>query len=533
MQGTIGVELPVQGSATPSTAAVADTIFLASATATRDNYRRAIVLSALLLVAFVATAPFASRQLAAVPAFAPTYDVAVTVLDLITALLLYAQFRETRERAFLALACGYLFTPLLIIAHALSFPDAFVTGSLIGGAQTTAWLWMGWHALFPLFVIAYAVLARRDRFLGRSSAPVARYSAQGAIAGTLGFAGAVILITTAGERFLPPLMIGSSYEPSTRVVLLVGWLAHFAALTTLIWATRIRRVIDLWLAVTLLALTIDLALSALLVTGRYQLGFYLGRGYGLLAAVCVLSVLLREAVALYGKAIRSAREAALAQSLAERDKLRRQLVLAEEMERQRLARELHDELGQHITALGLGLQAVSEASQRGSEVEHRAMQLREIVNTLGRELHWVAVRLRPRALDDFGLDAALSSYAEEWSRNTGIAVDIHADHGSERLPMAVESAVYRVVQEALTNVARHSGSTRAGVVVERRNGDLVTVVEDSGVGFQLDSAFKRNSAQLGLRGIRERAELLGGSMDIETSPGGGTTLFVRIPINHP
>ena len=534
MQGTIGVDIAAKGSTAPSTTAdVAEPIFLGSAAATRDNYRRAVALSALLILAFFATVPFASRTLRAVPSFVPTYDAAVAVLDFITALLLYAQFRQTRERSFLALACGYLFTPILIIAHALSFPDAFRPGSVIGGAQTTAWLWMGWHALFPIFVVGYGLLAARDRSPQVPNRATPRYTAHLVLGATAALALAVILITTFGEQFLPPLMIGARYEPTTPFFLLVGWLAHFVALATLVWTTRIHRVIDLWIAVTLVALIIDLALSALLVTGRYQAGFYLGRAYGFLAALFVLSVLLRETVALYGKALRAARDVALAQSVTERDELRRQLALAEEEERQRLARELHDEVGQHITALGLGLQALSDSSPPGSEVVHRALQLREMVNALARELHSLAVRLRPKVLDDFGLDAALSAYAEEWSRNTGIAVDVHANHGPERLPMAVESAVYRVVQEALTNVARHSGSNRAGVVVERRNGDLVTVVEDSGVGFQLDTATRTSgSTQLGLRGIRERAELLGGSMDVETSPGGGTTLFVRIPIRR-
>lgn len=533
MQGKTGVEIRGKGTRAPSTTAdVAETIFLGSATATRDNYRYALVLTGLLLLALLVTAPFAARPLPAVPAFAPTYDAAVTVLDLMTALLLYAQFRQTGERAFLALACGYLFTPLLIIAHALSFPDAFVRGSAIGGAQTTAWLWMAWHALFPFFVVAYALLAWRDRTPDRIAQPVPVYAAKMAIGATVALAGALILLTTAGEKLLPPLMIGSGYEPSTRAVLLIGWLTHFIALATLVWATRLRRIIDVWLGVTLVALIIDLALSAILVSGRYQLGFYLGRGYGLLAAVFVLSVLMREAVALYGKALRAARVAALAESVAERDELRRQLLVAEEVERQRLARELHDEVGQHITAIGLGLQSVADASPPGSDVEARTAELRQIVSRLARELHSVAVRLRPRALDDFGLDAALTAYAQDWSRTTGIAVDVHASHGPDRLPMAVESAVYRVVQEGLTNIARHSGSTRAGIVVERRNGDLVTVIEDSGVGFELESITRVPGRQLGLRGIRERAELLGGSMDVETSPGEGTTLFVRIPINH-
>jgi hypothetical protein len=177
---------------------------------------------------------------------------------------------------------------------------------------------MGWHAVFPFFVVAYALLAGRDRSFGQSRLPVPRYLAHTAIVATIALATIVILLTTLGERLLPPLMTGSSYESITRPVLLIGWLAHFLALATLIWTTRVRRIIDVWLAVTLVALIIDLSLSALLVTGRYQNGFYLGRAYGFVAALFVLSVLLREAIALYGKAVEGARDTALAQSAAER-----------------------------------------------------------------------------------------------------------------------------------------------------------------------------------------------------------------------
>ena len=317
-------------------------------------------------------------------------------------------------------------------------------------------------------------------------------------------------------------------------MLLAGWLAHVAALTALLWLTGARRVIDLWIVVTLVALVIDLALSAMLVNGRYEVGFYLGRAYGLVGAVVVLSVLLGETTALYSHAVRAARATALAQSLAERDELRRQLTLAEEEERRRLARELHDELGQHLTALGLGVQAIADSAHANPEITERAALVRDMVNALGRGLHSVAVRLRPKTLDDFGLDAALSTYTDEWSRRTGIAVDLHTDHNPQRLPMVVESAIYRVIQEALTNVARHSGATRAGIVVERRDGNVVAIIEDSGRGFDTSATQPTNvrvGGGLGLLGVRERASLLGGSIDIESSPGGGTTLFVRIPIN--
>ena len=216
---------------------------------------------------------------------------------------------------------------------------------------------------------------------------------------------------------------------------------------------------------------------------------------------------------------------------AERDALRHQLLQAEEDERRRLSRELHDEAGQHLTALGLGLQALSDIAPAGSEVDRRATHLRELASTLGRELHAIAVRLRPKALDDFGLEAALTAYTEEWSRQSGIRIDVHARPNAERLPSATESAIYRVVQEALTNIARHSGATHASLIVERRHGQLAVVVEDDGHGFDSENETRVADAPgLGLLGIRERVELLGGTVTIESALGSGTSLYVRIPI---
>lgn len=233
-------------------------------------------------------------------------------------------------------------------------------------------------------------------------------------------------------------------------------------------------------------------------------------------------------------------ERRIEQRTTERDALRRSLTIAEEVERRRLARELHDEAGQRLTALGLGLQALSGMVAPDSEANRRAAELRSLADTLARELHALAVRLRPKALDDFGLEAALTAFAEEWSASSGIAVDVHAAIAAERLPIDFESAVYRIVQEALTNVGRHSGARRASVIVERRDGSVVAIVEDDGKGFDVGAVERQAAASqgdgsmmLGLLGVRERAGLLGGSVDIESTPGKGTTLFARIPIPEP
>ena len=229
--------------------------------------------------------------------------------------------------------------------------------------------------------------------------------------------------------------------------------------------------------------------------------------------------------------------AARARTQAERDGLLRRLAAAEEGERRRLARELHDEAGQHLTALGLGLRALTDVVRPGSEVERRTEALGAMVDTLGRELHALAVRLRPRALDDFGLEAALAADAEAWARRTGIRVDVHAP-AAERLAPEVESAVYRIAQEALTNVARHSGASRASVTVERRDGHLWVAVEDDGRGFDPDAPPRAAGEPaagggLGLLGIRERVALLGGTVDVESGPDTGTTLYVRLPLTPP
>lgn len=284
---------------TDSLADPGDDRLLGSAAATRADRRHAGLLAVLLGAAFLATAPFAADPLPAVPAVVPAYDAAIVILDVMTAVLLYVQYRQLGQRSFIALTCAYVFTPLVVVAHALSFPNAFGPGNWIGNSQTTAWLWTMWHGVFPLFVIAYAMLARRER-----SPRVAAYRLPSkvwpAIAATVGIAVVLVLVTIlAGDR-LPELIIGDrDRSPTMRIMLSLALVTHIAALILLIAATRLHRAIDLWIAVMLVASAIDLALSAVLVSGRYQVGFYASRFYGLVAAAVVLALLLRQALGAY------------------------------------------------------------------------------------------------------------------------------------------------------------------------------------------------------------------------------------------
>ncbi|HUQ19690.1 MAG TPA: PAS domain-containing protein, partial [Gemmatimonadaceae bacterium] len=238
-------------------------------------------------------------------------------------------------------------------------------------------------------------------------------------------------------------------------------------------------------------------------------------------------------------AVRSVEELSAAVGRRDRAEGDRTLLLlrlqsAQEEERAHFSRELHDELGQHLTMLGLGLSELSTTAPTGSEIGRRTDELRAIVNTLGRELHGVAQRLRPKGLDDFGLEAALSSYAQDWSKQTGIALDLHISEESERLPLLIETAAYRVAQEAMTNIAKHSGATRAGITIERRDGSLNLIIDDNGKGFEsrVVSPSSHAADGMGLIGIRERIALLEGSVQIETGLGDGVTLYIRIPIER-
>ena len=215
-----------------------------------------------------------------------------------------------------------------------------------------------------------------------------------------------------------------------------------------------------------------------------------------------------------------------------RGQLIRQLVSAQEEERRRVARELHDSLGQHLAALGVTLASVARRTGVCPDIDEDVGRLQTLARTIDEEVDRLAAELRPAALDDLGLDDALHRHVRAWAEDTGVPTDIHTRGLDRRLPEAVETTVYRVVQEALTNVRKHARAGRASVVVEFRDGDLIAIVEDDGIGFQREDADAAGDPgrQLGLTTMRERAALVGGRIQIESTAGLGSTVFLRVPI---
>jgi PAS domain S-box-containing protein len=221
------------------------------------------------------------------------------------------------------------------------------------------------------------------------------------------------------------------------------------------------------------------------------------------------------------------------QEAATRARLLEQVISAQEEERGRVARELHDETGQSLTALLVGLRTVEDA-RTIKEAQSQARELRQIAAKTLDEVGRLAWGLRPRVLDDLGLAAVLERYGAEFSASRGIAVNVHVKGlDASRLPFPVETALYRIAQEALTNTAKHAKAEAVAILVEHHTTFVQMMVEDDGCGFDVDATLRATGASkhLGLHGMHERAALLKGTIRIESRPGKGTLINVQIPLS--
>jgi PAS domain S-box-containing protein len=329
-------------------------IFLSTLPASNADRRLALTVVGISTVLFVLAVPYAGVPLPPVPAFVASYQSALAVNDIITAILLYSQFGALRTRALLLLATGYLFTAAAAFTHALSFPGLFAPEGLLGGgSQTTVWLYMIWHGVFPLLVLGYALSKNRD------GGPRVRQSAGKAILSSVAAVAIAIAafswLVTERHDALPTLLSGGRYTVTMIVVVCTVWFFSLAALSVLYFRTP-HSVIDVWLMVVLCAWLFDIALSAIVNVARFDLGFYAGRIYGLCAASFVLAVLLVDNVALQTQMSRLVR-ALRRQSALERD---------QHTERERLFSAVVESSNDSIITVGLDgmITAWNKAAER-------------------------------------------------------------------------------------------------------------------------------------------------------------------------
>ena len=223
------------------------------------------------------------------------------------------------------------------------------------------------------------------------------------------------------------------------------------------------------------------------------------------------------------------RTAELQLANAERVGILQQLFTAQEDERRRIARELHDQLGQQLTVLRLKLESVDKKSAINEELRSEVDEVRKLARQLDADVDFLAWKFRPAVLDDIGIVAALDHYIRQWSEHFQIASEFNARRiGGKRLDSEIETNYYRIAQEALNNISKHSKATKVNVLLEPRDGETVLIVEDNGKGFDLDDQLRRGKG-MGLVGMRERAALVHGRLEIESRTGAGTTIFVTVP----
>jgi signal transduction histidine kinase len=225
-----------------------------------------------------------------------------------------------------------------------------------------------------------------------------------------------------------------------------------------------------------------------------------------------------------------AREA-LASAEAEVAAVLRDTVERQEAERRRLARELHDCLGQHVAVIHMGLDEIIRQSNDDPSVLEQTRHLKATATEVSHEISRLAWELRPVGLDELGLETAIRSFTETISVRCGLPIDVFIAPDQRRLPPAVEATLYRVMQEAITNIVKHANASRSGIMLEIANGEASMVIEDDGCGFVWDDMrVARPGDRLGLLGMRERLSLVGGVLEIESAPGNGAALIIHVPL---
>ena len=515
-------------------------IWLVDLPATSRQRWSALAIAAALLLVFGILAPFTAVPLPQINAFIPSLEATVFVTDFITSVLLFALFSIYHSRALLVLASGYLFTALIVIPHALTFPGAFSPTGLLGaGLQSTAWLWIFWHAGFPAAMLAYAWLRsqRRERLVLQMST----FS-------TIGWSVVIVLslvcgltwLAIAGDEFLPRLFLDRTRPSLTGHYTAISMIGICAVATAALWPHR-RYVLDQWLMVVGLAWILEMAFTALFINPRFSLGFYTGRSISLVTSTIVLAVLLAETTRLYARL-------AGANMMLQRERNNKLMNL------EAMALSFSHEVKQPLSAIvmngGAALRFLGRARPDLDEARsaltriinegHRASQvfdnLRVLFGRAGRSYEPIDVN-----------EVARETLRDLRSELTDHGITEHTELASELPPvMGHRGQLKEVIVNLAHNAIEAMDAIKAHhrilqVRTEQHDDNVVLAVEDSGPGIdptKLDSIFdafvttKPNGMGLGLAICRMIVEDHGGQLSASSATHlSGSVFRVVLPVS--
>jgi signal transduction histidine kinase len=493
-----------------------------------------------LVVAFVATAPFADTQLPRVDAFIPALETAIVIVDLTTSALLFAQFSIVRRLALLVLASGYLFTALIVIPHALTFPGAFSPTGLLGaGLQSSAWLYLLWKVSLPVAVITYVLLKDVDR---RTSTP------QRSPVAVIGWSIAVVIaigcgltwVAVAGEWRLPRISLNGVRGATVTRYLAGGMdMSLTVVALALLWLRR-RSVLDLWLMVMCFALLLEIATAIMLVDTPFSLGFYASRFYALIATIVVLLVLLSETTILY---------AYLARSVIKRRQDREGRQIAMDTMAASIAHEINQPLGAMVTNANAALRWMANATP---DLDEARAALERIVND-GQRANQVIGSIRSMFKKDLHGRVPLSVNDLVREVVTMIEVDLRTQRVSislelrEGLPQLIgdRGQLQQVFLNLSTNAIEATRLVTDRARLLRIKSDIIqgsshvlVTFEDSGPGIDVKDEHrifepffttKSSGTGIGLTICKSIIESHGGSLHVSANDPYGTIFHVALP----